>query len=615
MTEKTSVSHSSLLLIISGFITSLICISTSYIYYLYGIIYIMIIPYILIIVYSLVPLFDYTHKLNKNPTERPHLNFIFTYTLMMTSLTLILSTSFAQSPYHVFGYDINRELYFASNVAHTHYWDLSIKHPYNSVVSITLLLPMLSVLSHVNIEALLKIVYPILYGFTFLILYRLYSMRLNVVLGYSSTLIILYLFVSFTELLALGRQMIAEFLLALFIFFIIRSLDTHKFSNILASIIMLVGISFSHYAIAFIFSFILLAGIILLRIIPSIMSRHDATTLKHGAYELPAYIFLITTFVWYNNVAQGISIFNLLEVIKSTINYVSELLNPMYSQAYAYIAMPTTLSREIARSVLLITVSVISLGVIVEILHQVRNRVNGYWRHYLTLFVLPFFMLNSVAVILPLISNTLNTTRLLQLSLIVLSLYFGVGYEFLGGKVIESFSRRRQNRLTHDCTIRRLHFLLLLIFLILYAISNTGVLSIVMNDHVMPQWLNPIASPSWKQAEVFFATWLISNFEDPDNTLIYTYEYNFPLFLRFEKVNIMIVQSQRTNIEVNNAKIKVFFSGRTIDAYGYFPELNYFGSAPVLQLTPCLSHFICRELIRSSTILSTEICSVYLITT
>lgn len=594
----------------------LICIEFSFAYYIQGSTLAMIISYAVIITYSLVIPLVFSILTHKNHLEEHTKNQILIFILYMTSATLILVTSFAQSPYDIFGYDINQELFFANKVIEEHYWNVKVRNSYNSVLSITLLAPIISLITNLSNLIILKLIYPLLFCFIFIFLYKISNSRMNSVMSYFSTLFFIYLFTNFTEMLALGRQMIAEVLLVITLFSIIYR-GEHK--NLITYMILLLGLALSHYSTAFVFSYVLITGLVFKKLLSLLGFKFDEAVINKGKHGLSllTLIFVIVNYLWYISIAGGVSFLNLLGVFKAVLIYLDKIFNSIYSQASSAIIMPTTLGRSISRFILLSGLAFITIGVLAEAYSIRKNKVHGIWAYYFRQFALPFFLLNALSFAVPFLSNALNATRIYQLSLIVLFPYFYVGWEFLSNLFSNSnnlIQRKKVNEHTNTIQIQSRSFLVffVVLYLSIYAIADTGILILLLKDPQPPQWLNPVANPSWKLPEISAVEWIASNIKENTNIVVTTYEFNFPLLLRYN-VTVRVINDESINsLQVKDVTV-IYFSGRSTEYYGVYPLLKYYGSAPYVDLVPALRFRPFIVILGSSRIYSSNLSAVYLL--
>lgn len=561
--------------------------------------------------------------------------------ILSASITLIYTTSLGLSWHYLFGFDINGEFYFSNEVLSNGYWNPNIAHPYNSVPSVTILAPEISMISGFSLTTTFKIIYPLIFSLIPFVLWIVYSRILNnESLAFFASLFFVYLFTFYTEMLALARQMIAEFLIASLLLLLTSS--TTRISN-LSIILLFIGISLSHYSVAYLFMFALMFTALFRVFLPKIATQ------KGEIFEQKISIssimtFSVITIVWYNLVAGGVSFANLVNIGKRIINYINELFNPIYSQGAAYLILHTTPARNIARALNLIAIIFIIVGIIYEIIHLLyRLRPNLFFKFKLKSFnsiinlypeffliSLVFFMYDVTGVIIPFLASSLNATRLYQLSLIFLSPFFIKGFQ-VSFKILMSIRKHnakyKYNRKTYayynstQPRVKLLQACIISIFLIFYSLSNSGTLIMILNDPNPPLWLNDINTPAWSSSEALAALWTINHVSDINSLRVIVNEYFFPLFLGYGIKTCRIIGNitydittikERCTIEPGSA-ITLLYTGRTTVVYGYFQKFYYQGSVPVSLLIPCEHYILCHQLSETSKIYNNNKAAIYLV--
>lgn len=195
------------------------------------------------------------------------LNFIpkklYPLAIVTTALALLFSASLISSQFY--GADVNQEYYFANLVKNNSFWDQSIANDYNTVLSITMLAPIFSLVSTMDLLWVFKIVYPLLFSLVPLVLY----LSIKKMTGSKTAVlsIFFFMFVStfFTEMLNVARQQIAEIFVALLILLVMTKRG-HSKTGVFLSIVLAVGLVFSHYALSYIFLFCLISSALVLMV-------------------------------------------------------------------------------------------------------------------------------------------------------------------------------------------------------------------------------------------------------------------------------------------------------------------------------------------------------------
>ena len=158
------------------------------------------------------------------------------------------------SPY-VVGWDIQKELYHANLVLANGVWNASLPGPTNSVISITLLAPILSLTSGASVTWLFKIVYPLIFALVPLGLFVAFRTQTNDRIAFLGAFFVSSLFTFFGEMPGLARQEVAELFLALLLILTVdkyRSMPEKKRVYALHAIFA-ASLVVSHYALAVIY--------------------------------------------------------------------------------------------------------------------------------------------------------------------------------------------------------------------------------------------------------------------------------------------------------------------------------------------------------------------------
>ena len=113
-----------------------------------------LIAILLIIISLVVILFAY----GKVPRK------FYPLTIFIISISLLFQTSLISS--HITGFDIQYEYYLANLVINNAFWNLTLNSIYNNMLSVTILAPILSIISRIDLTWTFKIVLPfiILFG-------------------------------------------------------------------------------------------------------------------------------------------------------------------------------------------------------------------------------------------------------------------------------------------------------------------------------------------------------------------------------------------------------------------------------------------------------------------
>lgn len=173
---------------------------------------------------------------------------VFAIALSMLYFASLISSN-------VWGWDVQEELYHANLVLTNGVWNTSLQGSTNAVTSVTLLAPILSLTSGVNVIWLFKIVYPLVFAFVPLALFVTVGTQANDKIAFLSAFFVSSLFTFFGEMPALARQEIAELFLVLLLVLTVdkyRSVAEKRRVYVLLAVFAS-SLVVSHYALALIY--------------------------------------------------------------------------------------------------------------------------------------------------------------------------------------------------------------------------------------------------------------------------------------------------------------------------------------------------------------------------
>lgn len=224
--------------------------------------------------------------------------------LWLLGLSLIAS-GWLRSAY-VAGPDVSLEYQIAEFVKHSQIWDISqFKHAYYSCLSVSILGPVLSIMSKVEVVYVLKIIIPLLYSFIVPIVYLINRSYLNERLSIIAT----FFFIS-QPVFAVWwwiplRQEIAFLFFALAILTVVHksSVASKKYSMIFLA--FLIGMIISHYSTAY-----LSLAFFTMYMIIRYMVLHRFPDSKYHLKKVPSsfviIIGIIFVVIWYGKITYGL---------------------------------------------------------------------------------------------------------------------------------------------------------------------------------------------------------------------------------------------------------------------------------------------------------------------
>lgn len=379
------------------------------------------------------------------------------------SLALLFHQSFAVN--YIFGSDIFYEKDVIDSVLTNSFWNNNLYGNLNSMLSLTLIAPVLFHITGLDIETILRIVYPLVFSFVPLILYMIFSRFMNGKDSFISVFIFMSFWVFFTEILQLGRQMIAELMLALIFYLILK--NQNDIRSKLLIIIFSASLITAHYGTSYLFIFLLISAYLMYKLL-------------NGSCEVPIsknYLcyFIILALAWYIFVSSSSPLISIIRIGEHFANSLQEsFISNNYQltdnyQAQLSIGLADTTSFSWQRKIKLVTQYLIQFIITIGILSSI---VGKKYRDFFYCMSYIMFLLLIMSISLPVIAGSLNMTRLFHFTLFLLSPFYIIGYKFIF-KLINLKNVKISNIISNSVVS---------LMLILYFMSTTGVLYDITND-------------------------------------------------------------------------------------------------------------------------------------
>jgi len=354
------------------------------------------------------------------------------YPLILAAIAIALLFHSSLISNHLNGFDVQFEYYSIKTTVTNSQWYPNIYSKFQPLLSISILPAIYWNVLNIEGVWLSKIVYPLLFAFISLILYKLYRIWLSEKIAFLSVFLFMASNMFYTEMLTLDRQIVAELFFALLLLlFFTRKIST--LSKSLCFIIFSFALVASHYAIAEIF-----LGIILLTwfIFHFIGKRNGATA--NIRIHLIA-IFTTILFSWYIYVSSG-AIFN--ELI-NMVDYVyrntfTEFFNPESRGGTVLLGIgignaPPSMLNFTGRA----WGYAIEILIIIGFIYLLIKRQNIFDKEFsIVLFV--NMSLLALSIILPAFAGSLGMTRLYHVVLLSVSPLCIIGIRAISDFVFKS---------------------------------------------------------------------------------------------------------------------------------------------------------------------------------
>jgi uncharacterized membrane protein len=408
---------------------------------------------------------------------------------------------------NLIGWDIHQEKYLADSIVHNGYWQFSTDYILNSMLSIVMLAPILSIFLNMDVTWVYKIIFPLFFALVPLALYQVYRKQSDDRMAFMATVFFVSLVVFFTEMLQLARQEIAELFLALVILLIVdRSMEKKRWTFLFLAFAL--GLAMSHYGLTFIFIATIALGWALVYVV-SKLRRDTVRDMNRRLGPLLIVALMAFCAIWYIYTSSSNPFTTVIDIthrIEEPLEATAVgLLKP---EAPAVTPAPGTtpattpapgkptpvptpapapvttqpiqlittggdasLLHRMFLYLMLTTQGLLAIGLLAALLAQRTMRIR---REYYALAFVNMLML-GVSLVLPNFADSLNTTRVYQIALIILAPFFVLGW--VG--IFKALGRATKRSMAGTLAVA---MALLSIFLVLYLIFNTGVIFEVAKD-------------------------------------------------------------------------------------------------------------------------------------
>lgn len=435
---------------------------------------------------------------------------LYPLAVFVIALSLLYHTSLISM--YLWGWDIHRELYYSNLVMDICRWDAMIPSGLNSMLSITMLAPIYSNICSMSLTWVFKIIYPLLFAFVPLGLYRVFQKQTGDKIAFLSCFFFVSLFTFYTEMLALARQQIAELFLVLLILLMInKNMDKTKRSFLL--IVFSISMAVSHYGLSYIFMFCLISVLLMLvagesqmvqRLMSGFYSKFGSKTkstagnpvhlkVDRTISSIFVLVFITFTIAWYIYVSSSSTFITIVEIGGQIAGSIfTEFLNPNALQGLDIIIGNTASPlNSVSKYLHLLAQFFILVGLAIMVLGRKEMK---FEREYQA-FALINFAICIAGIALPYFASSLNTTRLYQITLIILAPFSVIGgiavFKMVAETVMGYWTNKCARILRGECTSSARISLpcsfevapVLSVFLAIFLLFNSGWAHEVAQDH------------------------------------------------------------------------------------------------------------------------------------
>jgi uncharacterized membrane protein len=423
---------------------------------------------------------------------------LYPLAVFVAAVALLLNVSLI-TPY-VAGYDVQGEFYFATLISTSGVWNSAIPNDYNSVLSVAMLAPIISVICNLSIAVVFKVIYQVLFALVPLGLYLVYERQTSDKAAFLSVFYFVSIFSFYAVMTQMMRQEIAELFVVLMILLIIEKKMTN--TKYLLFVIFGFGLIVSHYGLSFLYIVLLIPALLLLasgRLLKTIKS--DQTKRRDAIPIVFVVLFIVLALLWYLSVGGSHVIGTVASVLSHGFSNVPDIFSPQIATPAGAVLLATSLMREITLCLSLIAGFFVVLGFLALIR---RPREVPFTREYFSLICANVAVM-AIGFVIPLLFQW-NTLRAYQIALIALAPLFVIG----GMVVFKAISRIARQPFTNKWEKRSLTALSL--FLAIFLLFNSGWMYTITNDNSTQYALNSRAdAPRFSDQEMLAAKWIVSS--------------------------------------------------------------------------------------------------------
>jgi len=444
---------------------------------------------------------------------------LYPVTIFSVALALLLSTSLFTN--YITGWDINTEYYFSNLVVSESYWNFSIPDFLNAMLSLVITVPIFSKISGLNVVGILKIIYPFIFSIVPLGLYWIFSKQTNKKMGFFACTLFIFVFMFFLVMPYLARQEIGELFFVLMIMLMVEE-DLRPKVITIFTIIFIPALLVSHYSMDYIYIFLILSSYLI------ILVRNLNLTEKYPAlarwrfikffflwkgpsketfkinYKLQIILVITVTIIYYILVSSSVlfntTVFTINNLISTGLN---SIFNPGALMAVNIVTTEKTFLRSIALLLHLFVEFLIGIGVLLLILRRVKYKFDENYN----IFSVMMFLMLFLVIFVPFLAGALNPDRFYQISLILLSIFFVVGWLEFSEIINKLFKWKISKKNLYKNSLR-----IMAVFLGISLIFNSGVIYELAGDKPTSMVLHTsMDGPKFNEMEISGAIWISKN--------------------------------------------------------------------------------------------------------
>ncbi len=355
--------------------------------------------------------------------------------IAVIAISLLFHSSLI-SNYLVSRSDVNVEYFISKTTETSAYWNST--NPFlgsgdyqriNAMLSVGVLPTVYQKLLNIDTTWMFKILFPLVFSFTPLVLYQVWQKYIGRKYAFISTFLFMAQDTFYTEMLGLNRQMIAELFFALLLLTVLNK-KMKPVNKTICFMIFSVALVTSHYAVAEIFMFF-----ISLACISLILMKRPSRNITVAMVVF----FFVAMFSWYLYTSNSATFDSLVSYADYIYQQTGEFFNPASRgqtvlRGLGMEAAPT-IWNTFSRAFAYLSESLIVVGFVGLITGRVRKNIQFEREYFIFILIATTSLVALVAV--PGLAETLNMTRFYHILLFFLAPLCVLGAEFLAKLVLK----------------------------------------------------------------------------------------------------------------------------------------------------------------------------------
>lgn len=499
--------------------------------------------------------------------------------VIVCAIGLLFHSSLVSTYIH--GSDIQLEYFFAKLTQDNSWWNHgaftdSWFGRINAALSVTLLPTVYSNILNISLTWTLKIIFPLIFSFVLLVTYQFWKQYVGNRNAYFACFLIISQTFFVTEILGLGKQMIAElFFVSLFWVILSKKFDFST-KTVLISLFTF-GLVSSHYTTSILFLIILGSS----WVFSFFLFREDVK--KYLIDQKITIILLILTimFMWYIYIAGSASFNAFLDFGNSMLIglkdfFVAESRGSGVLRGLGFESAPNIwnmYSRVFAYAVEILVV----FGLLLVLLKRRKSKFDD---EYINLAFSSAVLL-GIAVIVPRFASYINMTRIYHICLLFLGPFFIISCQ----TIAEWVWKKRKTEFARVIAVLIILPLFLFQSNFIYEVAGTTSWSVPLSGYRMGAEPYSLNFCFVQEAEVYSATWMAENLDYQEYDIYAEYISAHVVLTSYGALprnwgNVVIVQN---NTQFSDNSIIFLSKMNVVDGIILAPE-DYVGSTSVIEL-------------------------------